>query len=147
MVRQPGGDIAVEEPWNRCVAHRPAALRARVVERFEENGIVPELVQRVLEDGGDALYDAARSGAADWADEFGGRLAAALLAAEVSALAAHLNERASAVRSLAVDALLEEFSAITVASRLGVARQKVYDIAHGGRGVNEFIARAPWRQT
>jgi hypothetical protein len=38
---------------------------------------------------------------------FGGPLAVALLAAEVSALAAHLNARGSAVRALAVDALLD----------------------------------------
>jgi hypothetical protein len=34
------------------------------------------------------------------------------LAAEVSALAAHLNARGSAVRALTVDALLDEYSAV-----------------------------------
>ena len=71
-------------------------------------------------------------GGPGWADEFGGYLAVALLAAEVSALAAHLNSRASAARGRAVDALLEEYSAVTVAARLGVSRQKVYEIARGG---------------
>jgi hypothetical protein len=117
------------------------------VERFEESGVGPDLVRRVLEDGGDALYEASKSGVADWTDQFGGRVATALLAAEVSALAAHLNERASAVRSLAVDALLADFSAITVASRLGVSRPKVYEIGRGGRGAGGFIDRVPWRQT
>jgi hypothetical protein len=61
----------------------------------------------------------------------------ALLAAEVSALAAHLNARASAVRALAVDALLEDFSAVTVAAYLGVSRQKVYDLSRASRSDSE----------
>ena len=74
---------------------------------------------------------AATSGTDDWADAFGGRLAAALLAAEVGALAAQLNSRASAVRALAVDGLLDEYSAVTVAARLGISRQKVYEVSRG----------------
>jgi hypothetical protein len=67
----------------------------------------------------------------------------ALLAAEVSSLAAHLNSRASSVRAHAVDELLDDFSAVTVAARLGVSRQKVYDISRGGVA-GPFIDRVPW---
>jgi hypothetical protein len=98
-----------------------------------------------LDDGGDALYAAANSGDRDWTDRFGGPLAVALLAAEVSALAAHLNARGSAVRALAVDALLDDFSAVTVAASLGVSRQKVYDLSRAKR-MSSHIDCVPWRQ-
>jgi hypothetical protein len=95
-----------------------------VRDRFVDHGVTPEQVRAVLEDGGDALYAAAGSGAEDWADRFGGPLAVALLAAEVSALAAHLNARGPAVRALAVDALLDQYSTVTVAAHLGVSRRR-----------------------
>jgi hypothetical protein len=127
------------------LAHRPPGARRDVAERLAECRPGPDRVRRVLEDGGDALYAAARSGEPGWADRFGGPLAAALLAAEVSAFAAHLNSRGSAVRALAVDALLDDYSAITVASRLGVSRQKVYEISRGEHA-GQFIDHVPWRQ-
>lgn len=116
-------------------------MRGSVAERFEGSGVAPELVERVLQDGGDALHETARGARPGWADRFGGWLAVALLSAEVSALAAHLNARGSAVRSVAVDELLEDFSAITVAAHLGVSRQKVYEISRGRRE-DRFIDRA-----
>lgn len=138
---QPGGDTP---HWDHVLGHRPPDVREAVVARFAENGIAPERVLAVLDDGGDALHAAARSGQPDWADCFGGPLAAALLAAEVSALAAHLNSRASAVRALAVEALLDDYSAVTVAARLGVSRQKVYEIGRAP-AAGPFIDIAPWR--
>ena len=128
MPRQPGGDI----DWATVLAHRAPELRFAVRDRFTEHGIGAEQVGEVLADLGQGLADAMASGQAGWVDRFGGQLAVALLAAEVSAYAAHLNSRASTVRAHAVDALLEEYSAVTVAARLGVSRQKVYEIARGG---------------
>ena len=128
MARQPGGDTE----WLAVLSHRPMEQRQAVQDRFIENGIGPGQVSEVLADLGHTLAVAIETGANGWEDEFGGHLAVALLAAEVSALAAHLNSRASAVRGRAVDALLEEYSAVTVAARLGVSRQKVYEIARGG---------------
>lgn len=122
----------VDGVWDEVLGHRPDDVRASVGERLAESGVDPERLRAVLRDMGDGLYSAAAGGAKDWAEEFGGPLAVALLAAEVSALAAHLNSRASAVRAVAVDELLEDFSAVTVAARLGVSRQKVYDVARGG---------------
>lgn len=116
---------------DNVLSHWPGDTRGAVLDRFNENGIDTEVVRAVLDDGGDALYAAARSGDPDWASRFGGPLAVALLAAEVSALAAHLDSLASAVRAVADDLLLDEFSAITVAARLSVARQKVYEISRG----------------
>lgn len=142
MQRQPRGDALT---WDLVLGHRSPDVRSAVSDRFAENGITPDRVKAVLDDGGDALYAAARSGEQDWADRFGGPLAAALLAAEVSSLAAHLNSRASTVRALAVDALLDDFSAVTVATRLGVSRQKVYEISRG-TATSPFIDLAPWRQ-
>jgi hypothetical protein len=142
MQRQPWGDIL---SWDVVLGHRPPDVRDEVSGRFDENGIAAGLVKNVLDDGGDALYAAARSGDPGWADRFGGPLAAALLAAEVSSLAAHLNSRASAVRALAVDALLDEFSAVTVATRLGVSRQKVYEISRG-TSIGPYVNLVPWRQ-
>jgi hypothetical protein len=46
--------------------------------------------------------------------------------------------------ALAVEALLDDFSAVTVAGRLGVSRQKVYDIARPNP-TSSFIDHAPWR--
>src|SRR5215813_1056919 len=100
MGRQPRGDTP---KWDTVLAHRPSDVRDAVCHRFVESGITPESVNAVLDDGGDSLYAAARSGEQDWMDGFGGPLAVALLAAEVSALAAHLNSRSSAVRAVAVD--------------------------------------------
>jgi hypothetical protein len=101
-------------------------------------------VRDVLSDGGDALYQAARQRSAGWAEPFGGNLAAALLAAEVSVFAAHLNSRASGVRSEAVAGLLEDYSAVTVAGELGISRQKVYEIARTGLRP-PYVDTVPWR--
>jgi hypothetical protein len=142
MQRQPRDDTLA---WERTLAHRPPEVRDAVRARFVDYGILPDQVKAVLDDGGDALYAAASSGNKDWTDRFGGPLAVALLAAEVSALAAHLNARGSAVRALAVDALLDEFSAISVAAHLGVSRQKVYELGRASHG-NSYIDQVPWRQ-
>lgn len=142
MSCQPG-DVSCG--WEAVLAHRPEEARDGLVKRFEENGIEPDQVRLALLDGGDALHAAAASAARDWADPVGGPLAAALLAAEVSAFVAHLNSRASAVRARAVEALLDDYSAITVAARLGVSRQKVYEISRGARA-GSFIPSVPWRQ-
>lgn len=140
MRRQPRGDTLA---WGDILAHRPEGVRGEVQTRFEGSGIEPRGVAEVLSDGGDALYAAARSGDPRWAERFGGQLAAALLAAEVGALTAHLTSRASAVRAAAVETLLEEFSAISVAASLGVSRQKVYDIARAQRE-GPFLHHCPW---
>jgi hypothetical protein len=140
MNSQPGGDIG----WDAILAHRPPDTRQPVRERFESAGVAPELVRAALVDGGDELFAATVGGAADWAAPFGGPLAVALIAAEVSALTAHLTSRASAVRALAVESLLDDFSAVAIAARLGVSRQKVYDIARP-HPTNSFIDHAPWR--
>ena len=140
MSSQPGGDIS----WDAVLAHRTPETRAPARERFEAAGVAPEAVRAALADGGDQLFAAAAGGAAGWAEPFGGPLAVALIAAEVSALTAHLTSRASAVRALAVEALLDDYSAVAVAARLGVSRQKVYDIARA-HPTSSFIDHAPWR--
>ncbi|UNX53724.1 hypothetical protein MF406_12095 [Georgenia sp. TF02-10] len=142
MAVQPGVDT---REWEAILAHRPADQRRTVRDRFLDSGVPVGLVQEVLADGGDALYAAAATGRADWATAFGGPLAAALLAAEVSALAAHLNSRASAVRAAATNALLEDLSAVAVAAHLGVSRQKVYDLTRGSLS-GPYIDVVPWRQ-
>jgi hypothetical protein len=142
MGRQPRGD---KVEWARVLAHRPPDLRPDVIGRFEAAGIEPQHVLGVLSDAGDALYVAALAGGDGWTEPFGGTIAVALLAAEVSALAAHLNSRASALRAVAVNALLDEYSAVAVSAHLGVSRQKVYEI---GRGeiTNSYIDQTPWRR-
>ena len=148
MSSQPRGDSpAVADPqWQQVLTHRAADDGSRDVAatRFTERGITPEQVSAVIADCGDALYSAAASGEPGWAEPFGGPLAVALLAAEVSIFAAHLNSRASGVRSAAVAELLDEYSAVTVASELGVARQKVYEIARAGLRP-PYIEQVPWR--
>jgi hypothetical protein len=146
-MRNPGvdTDVAAAADWGEVLAHRPVEGRQETVARLAASGITAAQVRAVLCDGGDELYAAARRGGERWAEPFGGPLAAALLAAEVSALAAHLTSRAAGVRSLAVDQLLDEVSAVTVAARLGVSRQKVYDVARGGL-MARYVDRVPWRQ-
>src|SRR5690554_922779 len=151
MLSNPGGDNdkvadTRQASWAAVLAHRvgdPAEFD-QVVSRLTACGLSSQEVHAALADGGDALYAAAQSGRPDWCDAFGGPLAVALLAAEVGALAAHLNWRASGIRSLAVDALLDEFSAVAVAAELGVARQKVYEIAKAGLRP-PYIETVPWR--
>ncbi len=137
MACNPGGDTA----WGVVLAHRPDDVRAAVAERFVDNGLTPNDVAAVLADMGDCLHAATATENERWAERFGGPLAVALLAAEVSALAAHLNSRASAVRAIATDNLLDDFSAVTISTRLGVSRQKVYDIARGS-ATGPFIEHA-----
>jgi hypothetical protein len=139
MSRQPRGDTS----WDVVLAHRSPDTIAPARERFESAGVTPAQVWAALADGGDELYAAATSGGDDWAKPFGGPLAVALLAAEVGAMTAHLTSRSSAIRATAVEALLDEFSAVTVAGRLGVSRQKVYDIARPSSG--SYIPQSPWR--
>src|SRR5690606_21327884 len=153
MTRKPRGDssTAVESlpaAWAHVLAHRAAtdADLDELVARFTSCGLGPQEVRAVLMDGGDRLYEAAAGGEPGWADQFGGPLAVALLAAEVSAVASQLNSRASGVRSVAVDTLLDDYSAVTVARELGVSRQKVYEIARSGlRGPH--LEHVPWRKT
>lgn len=140
MRRQPWGDTLT---WDDVLAHRPEGVRGEVQIRLAESGIEAGAVAGALADGGDALYAAARSGDPGWAERFGGQLAAALLAAEVGALTAHLTSRASAVRAAAVGVLLEDFSAVSVAASLGVSRQKVYEIARAQRE-GPFLHHCPW---
>ena len=153
MQSNPGGDSgdaidARQATWKATLAHRtgdPTEFE-RTVSRLTACGLGPQDVHAALADGGDALYAAARSGREGWSDAFGGPLAVALLAAEVGALAAHLNWRASGIRSVAVDALLDDFSAVAVAGELGVARQKVYEIAKSGLRP-PYIDNVPWRSS
>jgi hypothetical protein len=140
MSSQPGGDTG----WDVVLAHRPADARQAVRERFVSAGVEPAQVRAALADGGDRLFAAVTSGDDDWAKPFGGPLPVALLAAEVGAMTAHLTSRSSAIRAAAVGALLDEFSAVTVAGRLGVSRQKVYDIARPAP-TDSFLGQTPWR--
>jgi hypothetical protein len=133
--------------WEALPAYRDPADpgTASVLTRLREAGLTPEDVLTALRDAGDDLHQQASSPDAEWAQQYGGPLAVALLAAEVGALAAHLGTRAAAVRSRAVRDLLLDYSAVAVAEALGVSRQKVYEIA---RDVDRppFIRTSPWRE-
>lgn len=126
--------VAVVDPgWDRVLAYRPPAARADVAARLAAHEVTPDQLRQVLSDGGDKLYAAAGSCAAPgWADPLGGPLAVALLAYEVGVHAEHLAERAGDVRSAAVNELLQEYSAVTVAEHLGVSRQAVREISNRG---------------
>lgn len=154
MDRNPRGDSGLWNPseseaatWAHVLAHRrrddPATV-ASVIERFAAAGVTPDQVAFHLQDGGDRLYAAAAAGTEGWAAPFGGERAVALLAAEVSALMSHLVARAASVRSVCVEALLDEFSAVTVAGALGVARQKVYELARASVD-SDYLTTTPWR--
>lgn len=152
MESNPRGDTVASNgglgaDWVRVLAHRQRdgqQMLAAVVERFRGAGVTPADVESHLRDGGDRLYAAARSGRDGWADEFGGPRAVAVLSAEVGALMSHLVARAASVRSVCVDDLLDEFSAVTVAAAIGVARQKVYELARPEID-EDYVAQSPWR--
>lgn len=133
---------SIAPTWDAVLAHRAdpaAAALARA--RFEAQGITVDVVSANLEDSGAALFRDVSSGRPDWAVPYGGLLGAALLAGEIAIYCSTLVARASAIRSVAVDALLDDFSAVSVAADLGVSRQKVYEIARGGTKLRESIAR------
>ncbi|WP_346925637.1 hypothetical protein [uncultured Arthrobacter sp.] len=150
MTSKPRGDstpgAASDAGWQAVLSHRTEedGSRDAAAARFTAAGVGAAQVREVLSDGGDALYQSVRQRSADWAEPFGGYLAVALLAAEVSVFAAHVNSRASGIRSEAVAELLEDYSAITVAGELGVSRQKVYEIARTGLRP-PYIDTVPWR--
>ena len=151
MKRNPRGDSTgvegAEADWMRVLAHRRREgqdVMDVVVDRFRTAGVSPAEVESHLRDGGDRLYAAAGSRDERWADEFGGPRAVAVLAAEVGALMSHLVARAASVRSVSVEALLDEYSAVTVAGALGVARQKVYELARPEFD-EDYVAEIPWR--
>ncbi|WP_404322109.1 hypothetical protein [Arthrobacter luteolus] len=155
MIRKPRDDRMAgasvqgqtEDPaWARALAHRTdPAERLDAALRFSDAGVSAAEVSSVLKDGGDALFAAAAAGRPGWAEPFGGLKAAALLAAELSALAAALNSRASGVRSAAVALLLEDYSAVSVARELGVSRQKVYEVSRSGFKP-PYLDTVPWRR-
>ena len=150
MASNPRGDkVPGEIPdaeWQSALSHRPEedGSRDAAAARFTAAGVGAVQVRDALSDGGDALYEAARQRSAGWTEPFGGSLAVALLAAEISVFAAHVNSRASGIRSEAVAELLEDYSAVTVAGELGVSRQKVYEIARAGLRP-PYVVTMPWR--
>lgn len=138
---KPAAEAALS--WEKVLAHRPDdAGREAAKQRFIEHGVGPELVARHLADTGAELHAAAATGRSDWSAPYGGLLAVALLTGEVTVYCSHLVARASAVRSIAVDSLLQDFSAVSVAADLGISRQKVYEIARGGSRARSVVAEA-----
>jgi hypothetical protein len=137
--------VRLDDEWNDVLAHRSRNTgdRQQAARRFIAAGVLAKQVRLALADGGDELYRAASRGGEAWSSNFGGPVAVALLAAEISALTSHLNSRAAGIRSVAVDLSLDDLSAVTVAARLGVSRQKVYEIARGGLG-DDYITLVPW---
>lgn len=121
--------------WEHVLAHREPDQASILKARFEDASVPVESVARVLADSGESLSEAMLSGEEGWEQPFGGLLAVALLAGEVAAHSAYLVSRASAVRAVAVEALLEDFSAVAVASGLGISRQKVYEIGRNGERI------------
>lgn len=118
--------------WEAVLVHRDINELPGVIARFEAAGVSAELVGSALADSGVELSNAARSGRADWMSSYGGPLALALIAGEVAAQSAFFVSRASAIRAAAVDALLDDVSAVDAAKSLGVSRQKVYEIGRNG---------------
>lgn len=133
QVRDPAAE------WVNVLAHREdPAVAAEVRQRFEEQGLGPGEVAAVLQDGGGRLFADAAADRPGWTVPYGGLLAVALLASEAAARSAFLLSRAAAVRAGAVDALLEDVSAVQVAAQLGISRQKVHEIGRAG---------AKWRRS
>lgn len=132
--------------WAEVLTYRPPEQQAEVVSRLEAQGLTPIDLQRALIDGGDALYAALQQENEIAFEPFGGVLAATLLAAEVGALSAHLTARAARIRAVTLQHLLNDYSAVTLAVHLGVARQKIYELAKPQQAAH-FLSRVPWNAT
>jgi hypothetical protein len=130
--------------WRDVLAHRPNLERGVVAQRFAAHGVTVEQVRRPLADAGAELDAAAAAGVPGWAEPLGGLMAVALIAGEVCAYARHRAAQAEAVRSAAVNELVEEYSTVTVAEHLGVSCQAVYEIARRSP-LAGFIKRI-WRR-
>lgn len=114
--------------WADVLSYREPDQVPEIANRLASAGVTPEMAAMALADSGEMLAQRMESGDTGWEQDFGGMLGVALLAGEVSAQAAFRVSQASKVRSGAVNALLDEYSAVFVASQLGISRQKVYEI-------------------
>ena len=114
--------------WSDVLSHREPDQVPEIASRLASAGVTPDMTATALADSGEMLASRMESGDPGWEQDYGGMLGVALLAGEVSAQAAFRVSQASNVRSGAVNALLDEYSAVFVASQLGISRQKVYEI-------------------
>lgn len=123
------------DSWEEILSHRAEQERQGIQDRFLSHGVSSAIVAEALRDGGATLAASALSRAPEWSVPYGGLVGAALVAGEVAAHASWLVSRAASVRSLAVENLLEDISAVTLAQMLGISRQKVYEIARSANKV------------
>lgn len=135
------------DDWASVLAYRTSDDIVSTVVTLERHGITSAQLRWHLADGGDALWTATTIAAgANWADQFGGAAAAAVLAREVQEYSAHLAARAATVRSRAVNTLLARFSVAAIAESFGISRQAVDKVARGRGGPAEFITKI-WRMS
>lgn len=122
---------ALTAEWDAALAYRPVAQRGEVAADLTHYGIAPDRVREHLLDGGATLWAAAQHADddPDWAEPLGGPLAVTLLAREVMAYLDHMQSLAAEVRGRGISALLQDFSAVTVAEALRVSRPGLYGMA------------------
>jgi hypothetical protein len=120
-----------EPEWSRVLsAHRSPRQIPGIAERFNELGVTPSLVAQALADP--AGYIEAASGGGDWTGEYGGPIAAALIAAELLEQSAARQLAVAGIRSRLVAALVDETSVVETANRLGISHQHASRLRKAG---------------
>ena len=122
-----------EQDWGAVLSgHRSPEMITRLASMFDAHNIDPDSVASALADH--EAFVAATTSRSDWADAYGGKVAAALIAAEVLEQAAALQRMVSTIRSRIVAQVVAESSVVETARRLGYSHQHISRLRKSGAG-------------
>ena len=120
-----------EQDWGTVLSgHRSPEMITRLTPVFEAHNIAPDAVASALAD--QEAFVAATTSRSDWADAYGGKVAAALIAAEVLERAAALQLTVSTIRSRIVAQVVAELSVGETARQLGYSHQHISRLRKSG---------------
>ena len=120
-----------ERDWGAVLSgHRSPEMITRLAPVFEAHNIDPDAVASALAD--QEAFVAATTSRSDWADAYGGKVAAALIAAEVLEQTAALQRKVSTVRSRIVAQVVAESSVGETARQLGYSHQHISRLRKSG---------------
>ena len=120
-----------EPEWTSVLsAHRVPRLIPGIAARFSDAGVAPSLVACTLADP--TGFIAASTEGPDWADRYGGPIAAALIAAELLEHTAARQLAVAGIRSGLVADLVVETSVVETAKQLGISHQHTSRLSKAG---------------
>ncbi len=113
-----------EQDWGTVLSgHRSPEMITRLASVFEAHNIAPDAVASALADH--ETFVAVTTSRSDWEEAYGGKVAAALIAAEVLEQAAALQLTVSTIRSRIVAQVVAESSVVETARQLGYSHQHI----------------------